>query len=70
MTAKRHSKLLRAFVTRVNEHAKATNQPTASNLYDCVRLAEKGLTPKGCTRAEWWKKIEDTFEYFNFKAKI
>lgn len=70
MTKKRHCKLLRAFVTKVNEYAKANcpqNVVKGKALYRCVELAKRGVMPNGTTRAEWWASANnnDCFELNN-----
>lgn len=71
MTKKR--KLMRAFVTRINEYGVKNmpdyKKPNGKAAYKCVRLAEQGLIPKlvGCetnTRLEWWQGVEDTVRLF------
>lgn len=73
MTKKRHAKLMRAFVTKINEYGvknmKDYKKPNGKEMYKCVRLAEQGLIPKLVgretdTRLEWWQGIADTVQLF------
>jgi hypothetical protein len=65
MTAKRHSKLIRALVTKIYEKGKEDGTILVKNdMYECVRLAKNGFIPKGYTRAEWWKAIAPTLRIY------
>ena len=54
MTKKRYRKLARAYLTRLNEWAKANNS-TQMNMGKMYKIISQMDNPKGMTRAEWWE---------------
>lgn len=53
MTKKRYQKLLRAYMTRLHEAAKA-NGGSYMNMGRTYKAIEKNPCPHKGTRAEWW----------------
>jgi hypothetical protein len=57
MTAKRYQKLLRAYMTRLNEAGRDVEGRTRLPMGRIYKTIMQNPQPKGMTRAEWWEKF-------------
>ena len=67
MTKKRHSKLLRAFVTRIHEYGmkQGYKAPHGKAMYKCTRMGfVENPKVNIKTRLDYWKAVEDAVVLF------
>ena len=69
MSKKRFRKLVRAYLTRLNEWAKE-NESTPMNMKTVYWAVSNFDAPEGMTRAEWWGRISSSADTFGVGVKM
>lgn len=69
MTKKRYQKLLRAYLTRLNEWAKEHDPDHVVNMGRVYKSISTNKSPVGLTRAEGWAKLEGMTNTFGVGKK-